>query len=80
MKQTGEVIEINKFYNHISQWASQHKQCAVAKIAKVPNASRIYNTDGSRVAKELGGLSNTQLEEVIEQSGLTGCKRFSCEK
>lgn len=80
VKQTGEWLSGDEFFNKVSNWAKRNNQCAVAKISHVPSSGRIYDRDGSRVAKNRGGLSNSEVQEVLNTFGLRGCERYTCEE
>lgn len=78
ISQTREWVDGDRFFSLVSQWARENRTCAVAKIAFLPSSGRIYDTDGSRVAKERGGMSNSEVDHVLRTHGLYGCERYTC--
>lgn len=80
VSQSREWVDGDRFFSLASEYARRHRTCVVAKIATVPYSGRIYNRDGSRVAKDQGGLSNSEVDRILSRYGLWGCERFSCEQ
>lgn len=76
--QTGEWVDGDEFFSLVNRWVQRNNRCAVAKIATVPYSGRVYDRDGRRVAKEQGGLSNSQVDNVLRSYNLYGCERFTC--
>lgn len=76
--QTGEWVDGDRFFSLVNSWVQRNNRCAVAKIATVPFSGRVYDSTGRRVAKEQGGLSNSQVDDVLRRYGLYGCERFTC--
>lgn len=78
VKQTNEWVDGDRFFSLVNSWVQRNNRCAVAKIATVPFSGRIYDSNGRRVAKEQGGLSNSQVDDVLRSFGLYNCERFTC--
>lgn len=76
--QTNEWVDGDRFFSLVNNWVQRNNRCAVAKIATVPYSGRVYDRDGRRVAKEQGGLSNSQVDNVLRSYNLYGCERFTC--
>lgn len=80
VRQIGRVVSGDEFFSYVHEKAQKNRTCAVAKIAYVPNSGRIYDRDGSRVAKSRGGLSNNEVDQVLRSYGLYGCERYTCDQ
>lgn len=80
VRQSGEWVEGDRFFSLASEYARRNRTCVIARIATVPYSGRIYNRDGSRVAKDQGGLSNSEVDRILSRYGLRGCERFSCDE
>lgn len=78
--QTRQWVRGERFFSIVHEWAVQNRRCAVGKIATVPHSGRIYDRDGSRVARNRGGLSNSQVDDVLSSHRLHGCERFTCQE
>lgn len=80
VRQSGEWVDGDRFFSLAHEYARRHRTCVVARIANVPYSGRIYNRDGSRVARDRGGLSNSEADQIMRTYGLRGCERFSCDE
>jgi hypothetical protein len=80
VSQTNKWVDGDRFFSLVHEWTMRNYRCAVAKIATIPYSGRIYDRDGSRIARERGGLSNSEVDSVLSSYGLWGCERFTCQE
>lgn len=78
VRQTNEWVDGERFFSLVHEWTRRNNRCAVARIHSVPYSGRVYDRDGRRVERESGGLSNSEVDNVLRRNGLRGCEQFSC--
>lgn len=78
--QLNQWVDGDEFFSKVHEWTVRNRTCAVAKIHSLPYSGRVYDRDGSRVAKESGGLSNSEVDRVLSRYNLWGCERFTCQE
>lgn len=78
VREQGRWMSGDDFFSYASQRANRMNRCVEARISRVANSGRIYRADGSRAAKERGGLSHSETDQVMRQYGLWGCEKLTC--
>lgn len=68
----------DNFFSYASQTARNRNTCVEARISRVASSGRLYQRDGSRAAKERGGLSHSETDQVKRQYGLSRCVQLTC--
>lgn len=71
---------MDQFFSRASQRAQQSSRCVIAKVSYQASSGRIYGRNGARIAKERGGLSNNEVDQVVSQYGLYNCLRMTCDR
>ncbi|MCM2282067.1 MAG: hypothetical protein NDI61_09495 [Bdellovibrionaceae bacterium] len=78
VREQGRWMQGDEFFSYASQHANRLNTCVEARISRVANSGRIYLRDGSRAAKERGGLSHSETDQVMRQYRLWGCLKLTC--
>ena len=80
VRQLGRNMDGAEFFEYASRTARHQRTCVVANLSFESYSHRIYNSYGERVAKSQGGMSNRDVERVLRNNNLYGCKNLTCER
>lgn len=79
VSQTGQWVGGDRFFSLAHEHAVANNRCVVARIARESYSARVYDQSGRRIGSS-GGMSNSEVENILSMYGLYGCAKFSCEE